>query len=201
METISLWISHYGYFAIFLLLLTGIVGIPVPDEWLLTFTGYLIFKNDLSLWPAFAAASVGSMCGITVSYGLGRSAGLFVVHHYGRLFRITQKDLDRVHVWFDRFGKWMLLIGYFIPGVRHLTAVVAGTSKMEYPLFAFFAYTGALMWSSVFITVGYHVGEHWEHVLNQIEKHSAVFAWVVLAVLLVFLFRWYRKRKASKNGT
>ena len=71
METLSLWITHYGYFAIFFLLLLGIVGLPVPDEWLLTFTGYLVFKNQLILPYAFAAAAFGSMCGVTLSYGLG----------------------------------------------------------------------------------------------------------------------------------
>ena len=201
METITPWIVHYGYFAIFLLLVLGIVGLPVPDEWLLTFTGYLIFRNDLSLLPAFTAAALGSMCGITVSYGLGRSAGLFVIHHYGRLFRVTQKDLDRVHTWFERFGKWMLLAGYFIPGVRHLTAIVAGTSKMEYPLFAFFAYSGALIWSAVFIGLGYGLGEGWKYVLPRIETHSRQFAWILLAGILIYLLRWYVRKKSSKNGT
>jgi membrane protein DedA with SNARE-associated domain len=196
METIAPWIAHYGYFAIFFLLVLGIVGLPVPDEWLLTFTGYLVYRNDLSLGPAFAAASLGSMCGITVSYGLGRSAGLFVIRRYGRLFRIAPQDLDRVHAWFDRFGKWLLFVGYFIPGVRHLTAIVAGTSKMEYPLFALFAYSGALLWAAVFITLGYRFGGEWTYVLHNIQKHTALCAWIVFAVILVYLLRWFRKKKS-----
>lgn len=154
METAILWITHYGYFAIFILLVLGIVGLPVPDEWLLTLTGYLVFKQELHLGPALTAASVGAMCGISVSYGLGRSAGLFVVHRYGRLLRLTQKDLDRMHAWFNRYGKWMLMIGFFLPGIRHLTAVMAGTSKMEYRKFALFACSGALLWSATFIGLG-----------------------------------------------
>jgi membrane protein DedA with SNARE-associated domain len=199
METLSLWITHYGYFAIFFLLLLGIVGLPVPDEWLLTFTGYLVFKNQLILPYAFAAAAFGSMCGVTVSYGLGRSAGLFIIHHYEKLFRITQKDLDRVHAWFERFGKWTLLVGYFIPGVRHLTAVVAGTSKMEYPHFALFAYSGALIWSTVFIGVGYRFGEEWSHVLARVEKHSTLCAWIVLGIVVIYFLHWFWKGKVSKN--
>ena len=53
---VLVWIAQYGYLAIFLLLVCGIVGLPVPDETLLTFTGYLAFKGELSLAPAFAAA-------------------------------------------------------------------------------------------------------------------------------------------------
>ncbi len=200
MESIALWVAQYGYAAIFLLLVLGIVGLPVPDEWLLTFAGYLVFKGHLQLWPTFAAAAVGSMCGITVSYGLGRSLGLFVIHHYGRLFRISQKDMDRVHAWFDRFGTWTLLIGYFVPGVRHFTAVVAGTSKMEFPLFSIFAYAGALIWSATFMGLGYGFGEEWSQVLRQVEKHLSICAWIALAFIVIFLVRWYGKRRAG-NGS
>ena len=38
------WIAQYGYLGIFFLLIFGIVGLPVPDEWLLVLSGYLVFK-------------------------------------------------------------------------------------------------------------------------------------------------------------
>ncbi len=197
METITLWVAHYGYAGIFSLLVLGIVGLPVPDEWLLTFAGYLVFKGHLHLIPAYASASLGSMCGITVSYGLGRSLGLFVIHHYGRLFRITPEELDRVHAWFDRFGTWTLLIGYFIPGVRHLTAVVAGTSKLRPLLFSIFAYSGALIWSATFMGLGYYFGERWSQVLAQVQRHLIILTWISLALIVIYLV-WRHQRKSDK---
>ena len=58
------WIAQYGYAAIFGLLVFGIVGLPVPDETLLTFTGYMVFEGHLKLPLAFAAALAGSLCGM-----------------------------------------------------------------------------------------------------------------------------------------
>jgi membrane protein DedA with SNARE-associated domain len=200
MEMLELWVSHYGYAAIFSLLVLGIVGLPVPDEWLLTFAGYLVYKNHLHLWPTFAAALLGSMCGITISYGLGRSLGLFLIHHYGRLFRITPEDLNRVHVWFERFGTWTLLVGYFIPGVRHLTAVIAGTSKERYHQFAIFAYSGALLWVTTFISLGYCFGEKWSQVLQEVHKHLVTVAWIALALVVICLIRWYWKKRSANNA-
>ena len=51
----------------------GIVGLPIPDETLLTFSGYLIYKHSFVLPLAFAAAFAGSACGISISYWLGRN--------------------------------------------------------------------------------------------------------------------------------
>src|SRR3954454_12700385 len=110
-ETITQWITTYGYAGIFFLLILGIVGLPVPDETLMAFTGYLIFKGKLSFVPAFAAAYFGSICGITISFWLGRTLGLPLVHRYGKYVHFGQPQLDRVHHWFDRMGRWTLAIG------------------------------------------------------------------------------------------
>src|ERR1043166_2940521 len=116
-ETVFQWITQYGYIAIFSLLVLGIVGLPVPDETLLTFTGFLIFKHQLSGPPAFAAAFLGSACGITLSFMLGRKFGLKLLHKYGRYIHFNEDRLQKVHYWFERIGKWALTFGYFIPGV------------------------------------------------------------------------------------
>jgi membrane protein DedA with SNARE-associated domain len=195
MEIIANWVAHYGYAAIFSLLVLGIVGLPVPDESLMTFVGYLVYKGQLQAVPAFASAVLGSMCGITVSYGLGRSVGLFILHHYGSFFHISTKEIEKVHDWFDRFGTWTLLIGYFIPGVRHLTAVVAGTSKLRLSLFFIFAYSGAIIWAATFIGIGYLFGDQWSQVLEHVHRHFVIAAWIAL-VLCAFYLVWFFRKKS-----
>ena len=61
------WIVRHGYGAIFLLLMLGIIGIPVPDETLLVFAGYLSSKGTLRLEPTILTAFLGSACGISVA--------------------------------------------------------------------------------------------------------------------------------------
>ncbi|MEI9971628.1 MAG: DedA family protein [Ignavibacteriota bacterium] len=150
-QHVLVWITQYGYLAIFLLLVLGIVGLPVPDETLLTFTGFLVYKGNFSLPLAFGAALAGSLCGITISYALGRTFGMKLVHRYGRYFHITEKHIEKAHAWFGRVGHWGLTFGYFIPGVRHISAYAAGMSAVEPPQFALFAYSGGCLWVSVFI--------------------------------------------------
>ena len=41
-------IAHYGYFGIVIALAGGIVGLPIPDEFLLTFVGYNVSKGVMS---------------------------------------------------------------------------------------------------------------------------------------------------------
>lgn len=197
-STVLQWVANYGYFAIFGLLVVGIVGLPVPDEFLLTGCGFLIFQGHLSLAPTFASALAGSMSGITCSYIIGRTLGWKVLHSpLGRLLRIKDDHIHRVHDWFDRIGHWALLIGYFIPGVRHFTAIVAGTSKLELHSFALFAYAGALVWVSTFLFIGYHFGKRWPEILALVEHHLKLASLGAGAVLLAYAIFLILKRKRT----
>jgi len=195
MEAVFGWVAQYGSIALFFLLMLGIVGLPIPDETLLVFSGYMIFKGNFHPLTTLIAAFLGSACGITVSYWLGRTFGLTLMHRYGRLFHITDEQLHRVHDWFERAGRWTLAIGYYIPGVRHFTAVVAGTSELAFHEFAIFAYGGAFIWVSSFLTLGYFIGDGWERASEQ-AHHYLLIASVAIGSLLLcyFLFRKWRRR-------
>ncbi len=193
-QSILAGIAHYGYVAVFLLLTLGIVGLPVPDETLLTFSGYLVFKGNLSFPLAFAAAWAGSTCGITISYYLGRTFGLTLIHRYGRYVRITEDHVLKAHAWFERVGHWGLTFGYFVPGVRHLTAYAAGMSEVAPRQFALFAYSGGFLWVAAFLSLGYFLGERWRTVESRIHGYAVVLTIAAaLALAAYFIWRkWFR---------
>lgn len=197
MELFEYWISNYGYYGITVLLALGIVGLPIPDETLLTFAGYLIFRGRLQALPTLAAALAGSISGITISYVLGRTTGYPLLHKYGRYVRVTQKELDRVHDFYHRVGGLSLTFGYYIAGVRHLTAYVAGASKLEYRVFAAFAYSGALVWASTFIFLGYTLGERWTQILGLVHEFGLI-AGVVVVLAVAAYAVWFWRRRARK---
>lgn len=134
------WIVRYGYGAIFVLLMLGIVGLPIPDETLLLFVGYLSGNGTLRL---------------------------------------------------ER-GKYGLLPAYFIPGIRHVAALVVGASLLPPTVFARFAYAGALLWSGTFIGVGFVAGEEWRQLSPLIHGPlllGALLAFLVLFALILLMVR------------
>jgi len=196
MGQIETWIGQYGYAAIFFMLVLGIVGLPVPDETLLTFSGFLVFQGRLRLPLAYGSALAGSLCGITLSYVLGRTFGLGLIHRYGRYLRITEDHVQKAHTWFRRVGHWGLTFGYFVPGVRHLTAYAAGMSDLEPRQFALFAYPGGAAWVATFIGLGYFLGDRWQTVEGNI--HHYLLLATVLAIIALAAWLVWRKRKAAK---
>jgi membrane protein DedA with SNARE-associated domain len=149
------WVDRYGSIVIFIWLALGIIALPVPEESLLVLLGILIVKGKLPFFFTMIAAYAGSYCGITGSYGLGIATGHYLTKGWGRYIGLNEKRFQQAHRWFEHVGKWALVIGYFIPGVRHLTGYVAGALKLPYRSFALFAYLGGTLWVSLFIGLGY----------------------------------------------
>jgi membrane protein DedA with SNARE-associated domain len=186
-------ITRFGYAGIAFLLALGIVGLPVPGETLLAFSGYLVCRGDLALVPTLVAGFLGSALGITLSYALGRTLGQHLLKRYGRYVHLTPERLDRAHAWFERLGKWALAFGYFVPGLRHLIAYAAGATRLEPWKFAVFAYSGGLAWSSLFVVLGDTVCERWPQIVAQIHRHvvlASVSAVVIAAASLALRLRW-----------
>jgi membrane protein DedA with SNARE-associated domain len=198
METLLRWLAQYGYVGLFASLVFGIAGLPIPDETFLVFSGYLVSRGQLHPVLTWLTALAGSVGGITLSYTIGRTAGYGFVHRYGRYIHFNESQLRKVEEWFERIGHWLLTVGYFIPGVRHFTALVAGMSGMPWKPFAKFAYPGAVLWVSSFLALGYFLGDRWQAIFQTIHKYMSVAA---LILALIALAIWYfRSRKSAPNS-
>ena len=188
------WLVHYGAPALFLAQVLGIFGFPIPDEFLLALSGALVKKGDLSLVPVVFAAIGGRGSGITLSYVLGRTMGVIGLR---RVVHVHEESLKRGERLFERFGGWVLGFGYFIPGVRHVTAILAGSTRLDFQSFAKFAYPGAILWSTVFLCLGYYAGDEWRPMLYELRTWLPLVAVFVFALVVVVIMS---RRRTSTMG-
>jgi len=196
MEPVFSWISAYGYGALFALLMLGILGLPIPDETLLMFSGYLISQEKLAFQSTLATAFLGSVCGISLSHLLGWWVGQTFVKTCEKKFHLKLGALDRAKNWYQRRGKYALFFGYFIPGVRHLTALLAGSARLPLSTFGLLAYSGGFVWSLTFISLGYGLEEEWKTFSGTIHRALIVTAVLTITGAGIWI---YHKRKHQQT--
>jgi membrane protein DedA with SNARE-associated domain len=81
-----------------------------------------------------------------------------------------------------------------MPGIRHFTAIVAGSSELEPHIFAAFAYTGGLLWVLTFVSLGYLLGEQWSRISQEVH---GVLLWVTIVVVAAGIVVWLVRRRKS----
>lgn len=160
----------------------------------MTYVGFLVSKGTMDFTTALLVSFFGSAVGMSISYMLGRFFGLPLIEKYGKRIGIKETHLIRVQAWYARFGAFVLMIGYFLPGIRHVTAFSAGTSRMRLASFMLYAYPGGFIWALTFITIGRLLGDHWNVLFEYLHWYSW---WIFAALLLVagalLYFRFKKK--------
>ena len=188
-------LARDGVWLLFAAQMFGIFGLPIPDELLLTFAGGLVRRGDLAGPPTFAAAVAGGIAGMTFNYMLGRIG----VRVLGRLPVVESDTFKRAQSWLERWGRWLLVFGCFVPGLRHVTPLAAGSGKLDFRTFCAYGYAGAALWSTTFIAIGYYAGagHDWKHASLLLLGHHALVVIALGGVLSIYVlgrgWLWFQK--------
>ena len=186
-EYVNLFVIKYGYAGIFLSLSLGVIGLPIPDEVLMTCAGYAAARGILSMPLAFASAFFGAVLGSAISYWIGRVWGLPLLLWAGPYIGIPAEKVAKTQVLFTRYGSLLLVVGYFLPGIRHLSAYMGGMSGMDLRRFAFFSCVGAFCWSMTYLQVGLALGKEWLRVAVYV-RHYGFWLFVMIACIAAGLY-------------
>ncbi|MDP4126768.1 MAG: DedA family protein [Bacillota bacterium] len=190
-------IYQYRYSGLFILLTGGMIGIPVPDEFLMTFCGFQTSIGRMGYGKTLFVSFLGSFLGMNLSYWIGRRLGIPFLHKIAPYLHLNEKKIARAEHWFRRFGDKLILIGYFFPGFRHFTAYFSGMSKINYGRYAALAGMGAFLWAITFITLGRILGVHWQKITLMLHHYLARGG--ILLAFGVFLAYFYSMKRGRAN--
>src|SRR5712691_12588950 len=118
MGLLSVFVEHWGYAAVFAIVLLGSVGLPVPEETILTLAGYLVWRGDLNLPLVVVVGVVGASLGDNVGYWLGRRLGGDALLRYGTRLWLAPVTLEASQRFLVTHGAPAVFVARFIPGLR-----------------------------------------------------------------------------------
>jgi membrane protein DedA with SNARE-associated domain len=196
-------IGRLGYLGVALLVALENLFPPIPSEIVLPFAGFVASDGRASLLGMIAAATIGSVAGALVLYGIAAGVGperlRTLVERYGKWFRLTTDDLDRAERWFDRRAVVAVLVGRCIPLIRSLVSLPAGFRRMPLPIFLTYTVIGSLIWNTALVGAGYLLREQWD----AIEPILGWFQYVVLAAIALAIawFVWSRFIRPGSSAT
>jgi membrane protein DedA with SNARE-associated domain len=180
--------SQAGYAGIFLLMLLEAAALPVPSELILPFAGYLVSRGDLNFWLVIFYSTVAALIGSFVDYYLGWRVGLAFFTGKSKLPFIDTAHLQRVQVWFNRYGSIAVALLRLVPAARVLISFPAGAYRMNRSKFAAYTLAGCLPWNLTLVYLGWRLGSSWGIVVEAFRYVNIVV--YVLLFLLIVAIMW-----------
>ena len=160
---------------------------PIPSEIILPLAGFTASQGDFTLWSAIFWTTLGSMVGAVAMYYIGMAFGRDRMYWvWERIPLVKTEDLERTEAWFAKHGTKAVFFGRMVPIFRSLISVPAGLERMSMPLFLVLTLVGSLIWNTLFVLLGYVLGEQWP----RIEPYTGVFQKAVVG-LVVLGVAWF----------
>ncbi len=165
-DSFLVWIAEFLgdhlYEGIFLAALIETIIPPIPTLAIFPTAGFLASQQGIPLIgviPMIILGGIGATIGTSAIYFIALKLGRIVLLRYLKYFRISEKKLERVELWFEKYGDKAVLLGRMIPVMREMISVPAGLLKMRIPKFVAYTFVGSIIWSAGTILAGYYFGE------------------------------------------
>ena len=139
---------------------TGLLfGFFLPGDSLLFTAGVLVAREQpfVPLWVLLVTIPIVAVVGDQCGYLVGRAAGPAVFDRPGAK-RLGPDQLARAEAFFEKHGPRTVVLARFVPVIRTITPVMAGTSRMPYRTFLTYNVIGGLAWGVLVPVLGYMLG-------------------------------------------
>jgi membrane protein DedA with SNARE-associated domain len=183
---------HHEFLILFLLMLIESAGVPLPlpgDS----FVALAATRQPYSLgYEALVTGTIlaGTLIGATILFFISRAGGRPLLDRYGKYILLEQKRLHKVEDWFRRSGRWVIIAGWLIPGLRIPTVVMVGLSGMTYLDFLPMAALACFTWTTLYFWVGVFLAAHGTHIVHHIAAFAESYArdWVLATLIAIVIF-------------
>jgi membrane-associated protein len=176
------------YLILFLIIFaeSGSIFFPfLPGDGLLFSAGVVASATQLNVYFLLPLLILAAILGFIVNYKTGIWIGSRLIN---KKYPIFHRYYMPTKTFLDKHGKYSVIICRFFPIVRTYLPFVAGVVRMDYRYFVRYTVVGAFLWVSLFITVGFLLGE----IPWVTENYGMIFLILILLTLLPLFVAFVR---------
>ena len=183
-------LAQHVYLILFISLILEFAALPLPGETMMVVAGVMAYSGHANFWGMILASALGTVIGMQFSYEVGRRLGTRAIDKYGMYIGLTPYRMTKASEFFNKYGNIVIIIAYYLPGVRHILGYFSGITKVDSKRFHLYSTLGGIMWVVTFITLGYVLGPGAHHVFNLMHKYGMML--VMLGAIVLFTYLIYK---------
>jgi membrane protein DedA with SNARE-associated domain len=198
-------VVHFGYAGLFVVMFLGNMGAPAGTEIVMPTAGGLAAAHHfpgiegIPTWIIVATvATIAEVCGATTLYAVGYYGGVPFVKRYGKYVMFKEKELARVHGFYERFGTLTVFWCRFLPFIRGVASFPAGISRMQKRYFIPYTALGSAVFCFGLAYLGNVAGSNLDAILTVVHKLALVIVVLLVVAIVAGVMVWRaRKKKAG----
>lgn len=170
---------------------------PSPSDLIIVFAGSLVGIGVVGYAESLLCATAGSTLGFVAMYKIGDWFGVHILES-GKISFIPVESVKKAEAWFTKYGYWVIVANRFLAGTRAVVSFFAGMSELNIGKTTALSFVSALAWNVILVTSGYYLGQNWDRIGFYMAAYSRTVMLVLVMVILVFVVRYFLKKKKQR---
>lgn len=179
---------------VFVAFLIEAAGLPFPSRILLLIAATLA-DQPRQLVGLVAVSTAGSLIGDHVPYLAGALTGPRILAFYCRITLGSAGCVEKTVGYFKRFGAAAILMSRFSASVRLFASALSGCGHITYGKFITFDFVGTLLYTTVWVVLGYLVGDRAAQFLGRHGSARLLVLVGPVALAILIAYRLWRRRR------
>jgi membrane protein DedA with SNARE-associated domain len=195
-ETLQGFVEHFTYLGIFAVLLLGSLGVPIPEEMPIIAAAVLSHEGIVRWWLALPVCLLGVLSGDVVLYWVGRHWGERVLNWRAVRLVLTPGREQWLKAAYRRHALKTVVTARHVMGLRAAAFLTAGIARVPFWKFVVADAGAAGLGVPFGFGLAYFFTDQIEAIVvdvHRVERWLGLGALLVLAVVLVGVWRWNRR--------
>lgn len=187
----------YGLPVLFVGLLFGGMGLPLPGSLMLLAAGSFVEQGDMSMWPVVALSAAGAIIGDNLGYALGRFGGRRLARRLSRLMGGGSR-LKAAEAWLmRREGVAVFISRWLLTPLAPFVNITCGVTGYSWPRFLLYCVLGESLWVMLYVLLGRFFSDR----VQEMSELLGDFVWTIVGLLFVVLLGWslFRNFRSSES--
>lgn len=189
-------IQTAGLVGIFLIVFaeSGLLfGFFFPGDSLLFGAGLIASNGTFDIRVLIIGCIIAAILGDTVGYWTGKKVGPKLFYKEDGFF-FKKKYIQDAEVFYEKHGKYTIVIARFMPFIRTFAPIVAGIGSMKYKTFLSFNILGGVGWVLILTLSGYYLGK----IIPNPDKYILpIIAFIILVSVFPIVIKYIKSLKSS----
>ena len=198
LNQISTFSPIWIYITLFLFAFIENVFPPSPSDLVIVIGGTLVGTGDLNFILSLIFATLGSITGFMLMFYIGSTVDKKVIHS-GRFRFIPINSIEKVEIWFRKYGYMVIVANRFMPGTRAVISFFAGISNLESKKTTLLCFISALAWNIIMLYLGFIFGDNVAKVDEYLTTYSNIVIVITILIILFFVVRFFFRKSKSAS--
>jgi membrane protein DedA with SNARE-associated domain len=197
LSTLLSFILLYKYQALFGIAFLAALALPLPASSTLAAAGAFASQGYMNIYTVFVVAFLGNLAADATGYFIARIYGKRLLRKIGFGRLLDGEHYHDLEDYLKHFSSSLIFLSRFLTQVGPTVNILAGLTEVSYRKFFIVDIVGELTYVSVYLLVGYVLGNEWENNIGFLAEAALV---IISLGLLVSYIQWkmYRNHKNKR---